>query len=72
MCTNFIPLCGMAHHFFVRFLHKNCEQLKVYNALHKGLPQFSKDFSEFQEEPEEIEGFAKLVSFAVFYWKGQV
>ena len=53
--------------FFVRFLHENHKQLQVYNALHKVLPQFSKDFSEFQEEPEEIEGFAKLVQFAVFY-----
>jgi hypothetical protein len=69
---NFIPLCGMACHFFVRFLHENREQLKVYNALRKGLSQFSKDFSEFQEEPEEIEGFAKLVSFAFFYWKDRV
>ena len=67
MHIKFISLCGIVHYFCVRFLHENRKQLKVYKALHKGLSQFSKDVSEFQEEPEEIEGFAKLVSFAVFY-----
>ena len=61
--------CSTAHDLYVRFLDKNRE---VYNALRKSLSQFPKDFSEFQEEPEEIEGFAKLVSFAVFYWKDRV
>jgi len=49
---------------YTRFIHENRKQLKVYRALRKNLPQFSTDFLEFQKEPEELEGFAKLVSFS--------
>ena len=43
------------------------DQLKVYRVLHKGLTRFSTDFSEFQKEPEGLEGFAKLLSFVFLH-----
>ncbi|KIM35219.1 hypothetical protein M413DRAFT_14685 [Hebeloma cylindrosporum] len=52
------------------FLEKNYKQLKVYKALRKSLPQFSKDFLEFQEQPEQIEEFAKLLDAAVTAARG--
>jgi hypothetical protein len=60
----FSAICGTEHYLYTRFLHENRKQLKVYRALRKGLPQFSADFSEFQKEPEELDGFAKLVTFS--------
>ena len=63
-CVSILFLCVVwCIIFYVRFLYENHEQLKVYRALRKGLSQFSTDFSEFQKEPEELEGFAKQVSF---------
>ena len=53
---------GNGHCLYARFLHENRDQLKVYRALRKGLNQFSTNFLEFQKEPEELEGFVKLVS----------
>ena len=55
--------CGTEHYLYTRFLYENCKQLKVYCALHKGLPQISTDFLKFQKEPEELEEFTKLISF---------
>ena len=65
-CVSFFT-CGTACYLYTRFLHENCKQLKVYHVLRKGLPQISKDFLEFQKEPEELEGFAKLVSYIKFH-----
>ena len=68
MCIVFFPaVCGNSHCLYARFLHENRNQLKVYRALRKGLSQFSTDFLEFQKEPEELEGFAKLVGFVFLH-----
>ena len=49
------------------FILENHDHLKVYCALHKGIPQFSTNFLEFWKEPEELEVFAKLVSFVFLH-----
>lgn len=59
-------VCGTARYLYTRFLHENRKQLKVYRALRKGVPQFSTDFLEFQNEPEELETFAKLVKNIIY------
>jgi hypothetical protein len=63
--------CGTVCYLHTRFLHEKRKEIKVYHALRKGLPQFSKDFLEFQKEPEELDGFAKLVSYLIFRCKDE-
>ncbi|KAF8805219.1 hypothetical protein BYT27DRAFT_7258323 [Phlegmacium glaucopus] len=52
------------------FLHESRKQPEVYGALRKALSQISKDFLDFQKEPEELEGFLKLLDAAVTAARG--
>ncbi|KAF8810178.1 hypothetical protein BYT27DRAFT_7254115 [Phlegmacium glaucopus] len=47
------------------FLHESRKQPEVYGALRKALSQISKDLSDPQKEPEELEGFPKPLDAAV-------
>lgn len=47
--------------FYQRFRAANTKLLHVYRRLRSGVPQFTQDFYEVQQAPEEIEALQKQV-----------